>query len=97
MGMGLKGGKLVIFVIMSSLISWSSKCLRVRCGCAALPAIVCSLTWSLSPLDWKGFLEVRSGVASRHTVMFTACHLLIIPELFLDVYSLCFWVSKYLF
>lgn len=85
---------LVIFVTMRSLISWSSKCLRVRCGCAALPAIMCSLTWSLSPLDRKGFLEVRCGVASCHTVVFMAWRLLIIPEVFLDVDSLSFWVFK---
>lgn len=62
-----------------------------------MPAMVCSLTWSLSPLAWKGFLEVRSGVASCHTVMFMACHLLIIPELFLGVDSLSFWILKCLF
>lgn len=51
----------------------------------------------LVPSGLEGLLEVRSGVASCRTVMFMACHLLIIPELFLDVDSLSFWVLKCLF
>lgn len=76
----------------------SLECPEVRCVSVLHPQlVVCCLTWSLSPLDGKGFQEVGSGTASCHTLAFLTCHLFIVPAVLLDVDSLSFWVLKWLF